>query len=133
MKGSWVYVAVALAAAAYVGGCLGGQDSNLNSNATYVILSAPDFKALIEGGNVFLLDVYVPKQTQLIGTDATIPYDKIKENAERLPQKSATIAVYCKSGEMAKLAAKDLVDLGYTNVYVLEGGTDAWRAAGYDI
>jgi rhodanese-related sulfurtransferase len=36
----------------------------------------------------------------------------------------------CEIGPMASIAAKELKDLGYTNVAILEGGTRGWIDAG---
>ena len=44
---------------------------------------------------------------------------------------SRPIITTCETGEMASLAGKLLKDMGYTNVHILEGGTVAWKNAGY--
>ncbi|MFN8456887.1 MAG: rhodanese-like domain-containing protein [Anaerolineae bacterium] len=44
---------------------------------------------------------------------------------------SRPIITTCETGEMGALAAKLLKDMGYTNVRRLEGGTVAWKEAGY--
>ncbi len=51
-----------------------------------------------------------------------------------VPRRSARI-VWCDDGEsgLANKAAKRSADLGWTNVWLLEGGTAAWEAAGYEI
>lgn len=43
------------------------------------------------------------------------------------------IITTCETGEMAALAGKLLKDMGYTNVHILEGGTVAWKEAGYEV
>ena len=40
------------------------------------------------------------------------------------------IVTTCGIGAMASIAAKELKDLGYTNVAILEGGTQGWIDAG---
>lgn len=40
------------------------------------------------------------------------------------------IITTCGIGAMASIAAKELKDLGYTNVAILEGGTQGWIDAG---
>jgi phage shock protein E len=45
--------------------------------------------------------------------------------AERLPNKSEPLVLYCMAGGRATLAAQSLEALGYTDVSVLEGGYDA--------
>ena len=54
-----------------------------------------------------------------------IPHDQIQEKAEIvLTDKDQLILVYCRSGRRSKLAAQDLVDLGYTNVKEFGGILD---------
>jgi rhodanese-related sulfurtransferase len=40
------------------------------------------------------------------------------------------IITTCQIGPMASIAAKELKDLGYTNVAILDGGTEGWISAG---
>jgi len=44
-----------------------------------------------------------------------------------------TVVIYCKKGTRGALAGKDLVDMGFKNVYNLKGGIHGWMAAGYPI
>jgi len=75
-----------------------------------------------------LVDVHVPQQTHIEGTDAVIPYNQIAENLSELPSdKNAKIVLYCRSGSMSKEAADLLMRMGYTNVYHLEGGIQAYQ------
>ena len=54
-----------------------------------------------------------------------IPHDEILEKAESiLTNKDQLILVYCRSGRRSKLAAADLVKLGYTNVKEFGGIID---------
>ena len=43
-----------------------------------------------------------------------------------VPEKDSEIIIYCKKGDRGILAAKTLVDLGYSNVKNLSGGMVAW-------
>jgi rhodanese-related sulfurtransferase len=47
--------------------------------------------------------------------------------------KSKPVMVYCASGGRSGKTAKLLAELGFTNVYDLEGGMGAWKAANMDI
>jgi len=49
------------------------------------------------------------------------------------PDKKARIIVYCCTGKRGKLATKTLKDMGYTNVYSLQGGIRGWVDAGYPL
>ena len=54
-----------------------------------------------------------------------IPYDEILDKAEGvLTDKDQLILVYCRSGRRSKLAAQDLVKLGYTNIKEFGGIID---------
>jgi rhodanese-related sulfurtransferase len=54
-----------------------------------------------------------------------IPYDEVPEKAEGiLTDKNQLILVYCRSGRRSKLAAEDLVKLGYTNIKEFGGILD---------
>lgn len=54
-----------------------------------------------------------------------IPHNQVKEKAEDiLLNKDQLILVYCRSGRRSKLAAEDLVDLGYTNIKEFGGILD---------
>ena len=55
-----------------------------------------------------------------------LPYDIVGDYAtEILPNKDAIILVYCRSGRRSLIAAKELVAMGYTNVYEF-GGILSW-------
>ena len=54
-----------------------------------------------------------------------LPHDEVLEKAESvLPNKDQLILVYCRSGRRSKLAAEDLVTLGYTNIREFGGIID---------
>ncbi|WP_368735855.1 rhodanese-like domain-containing protein, partial [Photobacterium phosphoreum] len=48
-----------------------------------------------------------------------------------MPRHSARIVLVDDDEQIAIKAAKRLTDLGYNNVYVLQGGNPAWKQAGY--
>lgn len=93
------------------------------------LIDAQAFQDLDE--DTFVIDVHTPEQEHIAGTDAFIPYDALAEYLHLLPEdKDTPIAVYCRSGTMSEQAAKTLQDLGYTEVYDLEGGVQSWESAG---
>jgi len=92
------------------------------------LVSPSEFAKLIKQKDSFVLDVHTPEQTHIPGTDAFIPDTKISENIDKLPKdKTKPILVYCRSGSMSARVAKELISLGYTNVYDLKGGTNAYK------
>ena len=56
----------------------------------------------------------------------------IERDIETLvPDKQASILLYCGGGYRSALAADALTQMGYTNVTSMDGGIKAWREAGY--
>ena len=52
---------------------------------------------------------------------------------QELPDPTARILTYCQLGRISTLAAATLRTMGYTRAVALDGGYDAWVAAGYPI
>lgn len=95
--------------------------------APYNSISPIVFDGMMKNKDFVLVDVHIPEQDQILGTDLLIPYNNIKANLDKLPQdKNTKIVVYCLSGSMSRAAAYILGDLGYTNVYDLSGGKKAY-------
>ena len=77
-----------------------------------------------------LINVHIPYEDHIEGTDAFIAFDSILESADLPTDKSAPVALYCRSGNMSGQASAVLADAGYTNVIDLDGGMNAWEASG---
>jgi rhodanese-related sulfurtransferase len=54
-------------------------------------------------------------------------------NDPKLSARDMKIVLYCKTSGRAALAACSLHDMGYLHVQSIEGGFDAWFAAGKDV
>lgn len=81
-----------------------------------------------------LIDTHTPEQDHIPGTDTLIPYDEIGEKIKNLvPDKDSKIVLYCRSGSMSVIASEELVNMGYTNVYNVDGGMNEWKAAGFEV
>lgn len=94
-------------------------------------ISPAELNQVMQNEDIFLLDVHTPEQQHIQGNDLFVPYDQIENFKDKLPKdKNAALYLYCKSGGMAVSAAKSLHELGYSNLYNLTGGADAWRKAG---
>lgn len=105
----------------------GGAYTSVNANELNTMLKNKDF--------VFI-NVHIPFEGNIAGTDLSIAYDQITDpaNLAQLPvDKNAKIVLYCRSGRMSEIAAEELVSLGYTNIWDLEGGMVDWEQAGFSI
>lgn len=97
----------------------------------YWNITVPELQAMLQEKDFVFINVHVPFEGNIPGTDLSIPFDQIAQQADRLPQdKNAKIVVYCRSGSMSSIAARTLVRMGYTNVWNLAGGFNAWKQAG---
>lgn len=94
----------------------------------YKSITPLELKEILKNKDFFLLDVHVPEQAHIPGTDAFIDYRKIRQNINMLPaDKNTKIVVYCLGGGMSRVAASVLADAGYTRVFDLTGGTNLFN------
>ena len=104
----------------------------LPKNASgFVDLSVEQLAKSMASKNFTLVNVHVPDQGSLPNTDLFIPFDQITRNLDKLPNKDALIVLYCRSGGMSTQAAAALAAAGYTRIYELDGGFNAWKVAGH--
>ena len=109
-------------------------NNSLVKNSTAKLVSPQKFAELAKDKNAFILDVHTPEQTHIPNTTAFIPYNQIQQNIDKLPaDKSTPILVYCRSGSMSEKASREIAYLGYTNVYDLEGGTNAYKESNVNV
>ena len=108
-------------------GCVGCSDGG---SATYEQISGSEAKALMDSESGYII---IDARTQEeydqghIPGAILIPEYEIADRAEKeLPDKNQLILVYCRSGRRSKIAAEELVKLGYTNVKEF-GGIIDWE------
>lgn len=102
-------------------------------NKNYTTISAAEGKQMLDDGDVILVDVREPSEYAEghISGAILLPVGQIESKAEGvLTNKKAKIIVYCRSGRRSADAAKQLVDMGYSNIYDM-GGIQSWINAGY--
>ncbi|MDN6860797.1 rhodanese-related sulfurtransferase [Pseudomonas sp. CAN2814] len=65
---------------------------------------------------------------------ANVPFSKLElEIYARVPRRDTPVTVYDDGEGLAELAAQRLLDLGYSDVALLDGGLAGWRAAGGEL
>ncbi|MCH3916609.1 MAG: rhodanese-like domain-containing protein [Spirochaetia bacterium] len=99
-----------------------------NNQAVYHTITPQEAKKRLDTDkDIILLDVRTESEfTQgHIPGAKNIPLQELSDVASaQLPNKDATIFVYCRSGNRSKTASKALVKLGYTQIYDLGGIID---------
>lgn len=107
-------------------GCSAGKGEK--DVAGYEMITAQQAKEIIDTQEGYvILDTRTEEEYEQghIPGAIVISHEEIKEKAESvLTDKDQLILVYCRSGRRSKLAAQDLVDLGYTNVKEFGGIID---------
>ena len=111
-----------------------GAEAAERVNAGFQTITSEQLSQRMTSKDFVLVNVHIPYEGEIRGTDAFIPYDRIAQNLDKLPRdKTARIVLYCRSGRMSEIAAAQLSELGYTQVSHLSGGMIAWKNAGYDL
>lgn len=101
------------------------------SGGSYTDVSVAGLALMLEDKDFPLVNVHIPYEGEIDGTDLFIPFNEMAQNLDQLPaDKEARIVLYCRSGSMSAQAAQTLVELGYTDVWNLDGGMIAWENSG---
>jgi rhodanese-related sulfurtransferase len=110
------------------------QQVSVEGGGSYTDVSAAGLATMLENRDFPLINVHIPYEGEIEGTDAFIPFDEIEQHLAELPaDKSARVVLYCRSDSMSNTAARALVNLGYTDVWNLDGGMIDWKQAGYPL
>jgi rhodanese-related sulfurtransferase len=90
-----------------------------------------EFHSAIAKPSRVTINVHVPYEGDIPGTDLSIPFDRIATEVRRLaPNGNTPLAIYCRSGRMSESTLAALSTLGYADVWELRGGMQAWEASG---
>jgi sulfur-carrier protein adenylyltransferase/sulfurtransferase len=92
------------------------------------VVSVQELKRKMDAHEVFqLIDVREPFEYEIARIDGArlIPLREISERADEL-ERDQQILVHCHSGQRSAQAVQLLQQRGFSNVYNVEGGIDAW-------
>jgi rhodanese-related sulfurtransferase len=91
-------------------------------------------KKLDAGEKMFLVDVREESEWARGHIPNAVHLGKgiIERDIEKtIPEKGATVVLYCGGGFRSALAAENLQKMGYTNVISMDGGWREWTQAGF--
>jgi rhodanese-related sulfurtransferase len=106
------------------------------SGRVYADITAEDAQRLIEdnGGyqseHLLVVDVRTPKEfaAKHVPNATLVPFEELDTRYRAdIPDTREKILVYCSSGERSRLACDVLGRAGYTNLYNVQDGLQAWR------
>jgi rhodanese-related sulfurtransferase len=113
------------------------QDTELQETLITKNVSAAEFQSLIKSKtNAIILDVRTPNevaQGSIKNAQKIDFYDKnFKAELDKL-DKSKPVLIYCRSGRRSGIAMSTMRELGFSEVYNLQGGIIEWSEAGMTI
>jgi len=119
---------IIVAVAFWLTGCQSGQ-------AQQSVMKPRAFARLLqEHDDVQLIDVRTPREVQQGKIEGARMINFLEDDfREKIGQldKDKPVALYCRSGNRSSKAAAMMDDMGFEEVYDLQGGVISWRQSGY--
>jgi len=113
---------------------MGGDQAACTGWTTLVRLLPAELSDLMTKIDPIIINVHIPYEGDIPGTDTSIPYNQVDDIETYLHKDHcADVVLVCKTGGMSKTAGDELVKRGYLRVRDLDGGMQAWQAAGYPL
>jgi rhodanese-related sulfurtransferase len=108
-----------------------GETAATDPQAAYTVIDADELEFMMAEGDCFIVNVSFRCNGYIPGTDWEIPFNLIDHYWDFFPEPGeAKIILYCNGGFMSRVAARRLLSVGYTEVYVLRGGLKQWELEG---
>ncbi|WP_347173508.1 rhodanese-like domain-containing protein [Polaribacter uvawellassae] len=106
--------------------------SQEKKDTSFIDVSVEDFQRLISKEGVQLVDVRTPQEFNAghIKNAKLIDFynSSFDEQSAKILDKNKPVYLYCRSGGRSANAAKKYKEAGFTEVYNLLGGMNAWSA-----
>jgi rhodanese-related sulfurtransferase len=97
-------------------------------------ISVDELVTMLQDKDFELINVHVPREGQIPGTDAHVRFDDTDALEEYLGNDvTAKAVLYCKTGPMSAIAATALVERGYCRIYDLPQAMVGWEAEGHEL
>jgi rhodanese-related sulfurtransferase len=126
MKKAVALAVAAIASVALLAGCS-------SSNEVTKKVDPVEFSEVIAQPGVIILDVRTPEEFNAghiaNAININIADSDFSSEVSKL-DKNATFAVYCRSANRSAVATNEMAELGFTDMYDMQGGIIDWEAAG---
>ncbi len=141
----WLLAVVLVVLLAVLAGCGGADDENKSSGAnsaaavtTYTTLDVRTAYQRVEANeNAIMVDVREPSEWATTGVPVGARLISLGvftgQGAPAELPKDQEIYIICNSGNRSRVAADVLVKSGYSQVFNVDGGIQAWLAAGLPV
>jgi rhodanese-related sulfurtransferase len=114
----------------------GVEDINMTDNTVIKTIDSNEFFGLTDNTSNILLDIRTSEefaQGHIKDAENIDYYSRnFKDELGKL-KKDNTYLIYCKTGNRSSTAIKIFKALGFTSVYELEGGLEAWSSTGHSL
>lgn len=137
-------VAVMFSAAFILSGCattpgagnMTGKDFVAEAKTQIAAINIDEAKNMLGKEGVVFLDVREPKEYKAGHVPGAVNLARGLlefKILKAVPDKNATVVLYCKTGGRSALATYSLVRMGYKGVISMDGGWVAWSKKGYPV
>lgn len=97
------------------------------------LVAADSAAQVVEQSDVVVLDIRTPDEFASGSLPGAVNLDFYAEDfSQQLAQldKDATYVMYCRSGNRSEVAAAEMRDLAFSDVYEIDGGILSWMQSG---
>lgn len=103
----------------------------MDTMPTLVSLSPEQLRNALASKDFVLIDVRTVCPARIAGLDACLSTNTNEVVAVIGPELDRRVVLVCQSGMRSTAVGNALIKLGYRNISQLQGGMNAWMAAGY--